>query len=720
MIKKLTKKQIFILSVMIIILITGIFTIVSEYRTAKDYSFDLSAFTDRTDSPAFSLPSGSFSIEFFYTTGHDLLVSLRLDNDNVQDVLLPSSEGSFSYPFMLDHPTDRAKLSFYPDAPEDLNVTAITLHADHLLFTDPLFHLAILVTVLILLTVLSLYIDKLPSGSVKTIAFLTVTCIIVNIPLYIGKGSNFGVDTRAHMLRIEGIMTGLLDHQLPVIISPNYLNEFGELSFLYPDLFLYPFALLRLFGVSMFTVYRFAMAVINILTVLSIYYSAKCICNNDKAVCASVILYTFEAHRLRIMFMNGAGAGAGIASVFIPLCIAGYYLILTEEKGTKNNRGLYLLAFGITGIMQSHIMTLLLMAAFIVILSLCCIKTLLACRCEKLLILIRAAGLTLLMNAGFLIIFIRYYFSGWSSAALLWSDFVSWLLTPAMMFTSAQSLFYMIMLLTTTALLIKKRGSGSPAYRYALTLTLICTVIYIMSTTLFPWGFLMEHSSFIYTVAMFIQQAHRFYTLIAAPVIMAPLLLFTKPDRLSEAEANDIKHNGIIYTICCSLVCLILLFGVWDEMRMYFGNDLLLHDAVTGDYNSELLLDYVPSGTDEESVKYDTGTLSDESSVESLSYSKRGTHINYSYICHAPGVYADFPLLYYPGYEAADETGALISIRKGENGHILADLKADDSTHSISLAFKVNRFYTISWLLSLIFLCVVIIRYFRLFHAGKH
>ena len=148
MIKKLTKKQIFILPVMIIILITGIFTIVSEYRTAKDYSFDLSVFTDRTDSPAFSLPAGSFSMEFFYTTGHDLLVSLRLDNDNVQDLLLPSSEGSFSYPFMLDHPTDRAKLSFYPDAPEDFNVTAITLHADHLLFTDPLFHLAILVTVL--------------------------------------------------------------------------------------------------------------------------------------------------------------------------------------------------------------------------------------------------------------------------------------------------------------------------------------------------------------------------------------------------------------------------------------------------------------------------------------------------------------------------------------------------------------------------------------------
>ncbi len=87
--------------------------------------------------------------------------------------------------------------------------------------------------------------------------------------------------------------------------------------------------------------------------------------------------------------------------------------------------------------------------------------------------------------------------------------------------------------------------------------------------------------------------------------------------------------------------------------------------------------------------------------MESLSYSKRETHIDYSYISRAEEVYADLPLFYYIGYQGTDENGLDIALRKGSDGHILADLKGDGLQHSIHVRFKVKPLFTVLWLLSL-------------------
>ena len=80
--------------------------------------------------------------------------------------------------------------------------------------------------------------------------------------------TRFGIDTRAHLLRLEGDMYGFLDGQFPVVISPNFLNENGELTFLYPSIFLYPFALMRILGASMPFVFRLMCVLINIFTLI--------------------------------------------------------------------------------------------------------------------------------------------------------------------------------------------------------------------------------------------------------------------------------------------------------------------------------------------------------------------------------------------------------------------------------------------------------------------
>ena len=689
-------KKISVLTVVILFFIVISFGIFREYRISKVYFFNSSFFPEPDASCNFSLPKGDYIVNISYEAKQDSSVSLKADNDQMLSIALPASQQYVSYPFTLTHPTDRAKITGLMS--DEFSINEISLTAGKHLFTDYIFHLLLLFAGAAILILLY---KKRNAIDIKTLVFLSVVCIVINLPLYIYRGSNWGVDTRAHMLRIEGIMTGLLDRQLPVIISPNYLNEFGELSFLYPDFFLYPSGILRIMSVSMFTVYRFLMVLINILTVLSAYFSAKTICGKKLPVYFSVILYTFEAHRLRIMFMNGAGAGAGIAQIFIPLCIAGLYLILnTDVESGKRLKGVFLLAFGVSGVMESHIMSLLLLFVFLIALILPFIKNLFSDKCRGLKLISCAALLALFMNAGFLIIFISYYFSDWSSSALFWSDFISWCLTPKDIISSPQSHFYIVMLLLTISLLIIFRKNRTFNYRFALVMTVITAVFYFMSTSLFPWKILMDNSKIVYTLAMFIQQAHRFFSLIEAPAVLAPCILLSDNMKSWNEAGPSIKKLGYI---ALPVLSLMLLTGIFSEMKMFFSNDPLLRDRVSGDYNTELLFDYVPEGTDEESIKYDTGKLSDETDVQSLSYEKLGTHINYTYISNASGVYADLPLLYYKGYRAEDENGEITEIKKGPDGHILADLKSDGNEHLLHIGFRVRPVFTILWIVSLFF-----------------
>ena len=94
--------------------------------------------------------------------------------------------------------------------------------------------------------------------------------------------------------------------------------------------------------------------------------------------------------------------------------------------------------------------------------------------------------------------------------------------------------------------------------------------------------------------------------------------------------------------------------------------------------------------------------------MESLSYLKRGTHIDYTYISHKDGAYADMPLLYYEWYKAKDENGKPLNVRKSEDGRVVVELTGDGMQHEAHIYFDMGAGYRILWLLSLVFTVTVI------------
>ena len=85
---------------------------------------------------------------------------------------------------------------------------------------------------------------------------MILLAIFVTAPFY--ASSMAGADDQCyHLLRIEGLKDAILDGQMPAIILPNAMSGNGYLNSMYPYLFLYLPALLRICGVSLILSYKF-------------------------------------------------------------------------------------------------------------------------------------------------------------------------------------------------------------------------------------------------------------------------------------------------------------------------------------------------------------------------------------------------------------------------------------------------------------------------------
>ena len=442
----------------------------------------------------------------------------------------------------------------------------------------------------------------------------------------------------------------------------------------------------------MLTAYRLCMFCVNAATVLIAYLSFRLICRNKLTVCAATLLITFEPYRLYNMLGRGSGAGNAIASAFLPLVIAGVYLVL------KGDRRWWVLSLGMTGVIESHVLTLVLLLSVLVIIGLVMIGELV--KDGKYLLLLKAAGLTLIMNAGFLIIFLKCYFTDWSSAALEWSDFADISFGISGAFTSTWSLFEIIMAVLCIYCLIRTKNRKGIQYKLSFIMTVIGGLLYIMTLRLFPWGSLIRMSNGLDRVTTMLQVPQRIYA-VSSVMFICSLTLLTdrEPVRADEQwKAMLLQEKAMSLMLGCMLI-----FGTVYAFGDYYSAAPLMPDEVYGDHNSLPLKDYIPSGTVDEAWSTDAGYVSDEELVESLDYRKNGTHIDYTYVSHGGGTYANMPLLYYKWYRAKDENGDPLTLRKSEDGRVIVELIGDGSRHEAHICFDMGIVFSALYILSLAF-----------------
>ena len=161
-----------------------------------------------------------------------------------------------------------------------------------------------------------------------------------------------GQDIGFHLARLEGLYQGMHSGAFPVRINPIQLEGFGNLSSTeYPQLFLYPFAALRFLGVSTMLCYKLLLISISIGTSLLAFYGTRGITKSEKVGMLTAVLYTFSVYRLNGLYI-GATVGETMAMTFLPLAAWGVYELFWGDA-----KKWYLLALGMSGVFESHLLS---------------------------------------------------------------------------------------------------------------------------------------------------------------------------------------------------------------------------------------------------------------------------------------------------------------------------------------------------------------------------
>lgn len=202
---------------------------------------------------------------------------------------------------------------------------------------------------------------KITDMSVKKRAYEGLAYLLIILIASIPLMNDFlirGHDIYFHLMRIEGLAEGLRAGDFPVRIQPVWYGGYGyAVSVFYSDLFLYPVALLRLFGLSIQNTYKCYVILCNIATVLAAGYSFGNICKSHKAGIVGSYMYALAPYRLVNLYTRGA-MGEYTGMIFWPLLIYSCVLLLDEERQRiKLRKGAVLMGVSMAGMLQSHMLT---------------------------------------------------------------------------------------------------------------------------------------------------------------------------------------------------------------------------------------------------------------------------------------------------------------------------------------------------------------------------
>lgn len=313
-------------------------------------------------------------------------------------------------------------------------------------------------------------------------SFLSV-CFVVPLSQY-GRIA-IASDAGFHFSRVEEIYCNLKSGSFFTFIATHTFHHSGVASFLfYPDVFLYPWALLRFFFNSVNSFYIWY-GLINFLTLVISFGSMKSFSHNTKRSIFFALFYSFSAYRIYLGTWNYV-IGEFIAATFLPLAFVGFYHVIWGD-----NRKWYLLSFGVTLLIYSHLLSV------VITISLFTILTILSLffkgvSWQRLVSLFKSILLTVVLSLWIIVPFMTDYVhsSLMKPAPGLWyiASFSDAILRSLSNATNIQSSIG-IVLLVATALgwYFVKNASNKEKLVYCLGLILFC-----VSTNLFPWRYFLH------------------------------------------------------------------------------------------------------------------------------------------------------------------------------------------------------------------------------------
>lgn len=630
---------------------------------------------------------GSYTASVTYSTdSEDSVLELWEQGSKIGAWPIPADQKKMSVDFTLSKDMKQLQLKINYSGQGELRIKKLELSPHGMFYTDTYFFVAVFV----LLNVLGYaYVrsgrkwitqERLIDYSIILGVALLATSPMMQTYLYNGD------DLCYHLARLEGLKDGILDGQIPVNILPDSLKSHGYLNVMYPYLFLYIGAFLRICRVSLALSYKVLIFLANLGSAVSAYVAMRSMVKSRRSVMLTVVLYTMMPYRFTNIFSRG-DLGETLALIFWPLVIAGLYHVLIGER-----RKWYYLVIGFSGALQSHILS----AAFVSVF--CVITALVYCgriiREKRYVEIGKAAGLSILLNVWYLVPFMTYYFvEDICKDSLRWSGYFDQSinlsnLTQSLSLYNKQYFSLGLALLGCLGigivyLLCEKRGKKTELDGYLLYLLILGCFLAFMTTGYFPNRALLVNSVF-ENIATMIQFPWRFL----GPA--STCILFVGAIGLTHSEIIK-PYRNIVFAMLVGLNLLIIVSVPTDNNHMPYdnaeavaskGHESKLAANIGLFYPHEWRLD----GAAEERLTSSV-ISSDLNTVTVIDYQKKGTKAVVSYSASTDDGYIELPMLSYIGYRAYDENGDAVTIERGDAARIRFAVKGDGAEHRIYVRY---------------------------------
>lgn len=495
-----------------------------------------------------------------------------------------------------------------------------------------------------------------------------------------------GDDLCFHLARLEGLKDGILDGQIPVNIQPEGLGGNGYLNAMYPYLFLYIGAFLRICRVSLGLSYKVLIFLANLGSAVCAYAAVRSMCRSRRSIILGVVIYTLMPYRFTNIFSRG-DLGETLALVFWPLLIAGLYHVIMGER-----KYWYFLVIGFSGILQSHILSAAYAAAFCVVTALVwCVKIL---RERRYVQILKAVGVTILLNIWYLVPFVYYYFKeDLSTEVLRWSGYFEQSINPSN-FTQTLSLYnkqyfsFGLALLGCVGigvifLLCERDRKKTERDGFLLYLLVLGVMLAFMTTGYFPSRAMLANSLF-HNIATMMQFPWRFLGPASA------CFLFVGVIGLSESQILK-PHRNQLFALLVGLNLLVIVSVPSDNSHMPYANaQSVASKGHESKMASNIGLFYAfewrieGAGDDEMALSVVT---SDIEHVTVKDFRKKGTKAVLVYTADAEGAYIEIPIQGYLGYRAYDENGDRVMIERGLGARMRFTVKGDGMEHQINIRY---------------------------------
>lgn len=475
-----------------------------------------------------------------------------------------------------------------------------------------------------------------------------------------------GHDTTFHLTRIENLADGLHSGQFPVRAGGFTYNGYGAItSVFYPDLFLYPSALMMLGGASIQYAVHVYLIAVNILSAATMYACAKRVFEDAQIGACASILYTLSIYRLTDVMTRHA-FGEMTAMAMFPLFLLGLWEIALGDK-----RRWKLLVLGATGIFQSHMLSTLLAAMTAV--GFCLIYARRILKEKRVGSIVKACAATLLLNL-FSIIPLLMYSAQEIGASGIAMSMENSTIAPAQLFLmgsgqlahkpndesiarfSLEIGFPLVLgavLALYAAVTERKKGQGE---RFALLCAAAGAFCALLATELFPW---LYASILTGGLADYLQFPWRFLMLTAVLFALASAYGYM------HIPGMNGQMSSILVLALCAVVALPLqTTETRNDSYIAYG------EGTSPKINNK---EYNLPGTDVERTTTERSPLI-EGEIELTQYDKRGTQVSAQVNAQSDAV-VDLPMFGFDGY-AAEVNGERMETGLGENNRLRVQIPA--------------------------------------------